>query len=86
MTMKATIIKSEVKKDGAIILLENSGLTYKAIMDCDFRGNLCYMREHTKPGQKVSIQFAETANGDLLVNDIEFLLDKDAICAQLLSA
>jgi len=73
MTMKATVIKSEVKKDGAIILLENNGMAYKAVMACDFSGNIHYMRENTKAGQNVRIQFTEAANGDLLVKDIEFM-------------
>jgi len=73
MTMKATVIKCDVKKDGAIILLENSGMAYKAVMEADFTGNIRYMRENTKTGRKVIIQFTESANGDLLVYDIEFL-------------
>jgi len=73
MTMKATVIKSEVKKNGVIILLENGGMAYKAVMNGDFNGNLRYMRENTKAGQNVRIQFTEAANGDLLVDEIEFM-------------
>jgi hypothetical protein len=71
--MKATVIKSEVEKDGVIILLENNGMAYKAVMNGDFRGNVRYMKENTKAGQNVRIQFTEDTNGDLLVSEIEFM-------------
>jgi hypothetical protein len=73
MTMKATVINSEVKKNRVIILLENSGWPYKAVMNGDFSGNIRYMKENTKPGQNVRIEFTEAENGDLLVNEIEFM-------------
>jgi hypothetical protein len=71
--MKATIVKSEIKKDSAIILLENSGWPYKAVMNGDFSGNIRYMKENTKAGQEVRIEFTEAENGDLLVSEIEFM-------------
>jgi len=75
LELEATVIKSEINKDGAVIYLEEGGNVYKAVMEANFIGNIRYMRENTKHGQDVRIQFTKAENGDLIVYDIWFLAE-----------
>ena len=84
MTIEAKIVKSEVKKDGATIFLDNEGMSYKkAVLDCDLSDNIRFMRKNTKAGRNVRIHFEEIYKDNLLVNDIEFLTSSEALYSRI---
>ena len=72
MTMRATIITADVIKDGARLLVGNSGLTYEMFLSAPLGRNYNFFKKSATTGRKVYIEFKDI-NSRLEIKAIDFI-------------